>query len=462
MATNWKTKRLQDCATWFSGGTPKKSNSAFWDGEIPWISAKSLTDFFVFDSDDKVTEAAIGYGTRMVPKNSILFVVRGMSLKTEFRVGITTRAVSFNQDVKALVPIEGIEPDFLAYAIKAKSPEILSLVEEAGHGTGVLPTTLIQSLEIAVPSLTTQKTIGQFFRALDRKIELNRQMNTTLEAMAQALFKSWFVDFDPVIDNALLTGNPIPEPLQARAEMRKALGEQRKLLPAEIQRQFPSRFVFTEAMGWVPEGWRNMRADEVASISIGKTPPRKESQWFSDVTADSLVWVSIRDMGNSGVFIGDSSEYLTTESVQKFNVKIVPKDSVILSFKLTLGRVAIADTELTTNEAIAHFVSPRFGLNKEYLYLYLRSFDYGNLGSTSSIATAINSKIIKSMPVLVPNAGALKAFEEVARFWFSSICENISQTETLTKLRETLLPKLLSGQLRIPDAEAIVEQVAAG
>ena len=100
-----------------------------------------------------------------------------------------------------------------------------------------------------------QKAIAHILGTLDDKIELNRQMNATLEAMAQALFKSWFVDFDPVIDNALAAGNSIPEPLQAKAEVRAALGDQRKPLPEAIQKQFPSRFVFSEEMGWIPEGW---------------------------------------------------------------------------------------------------------------------------------------------------------------------------------------------------------------
>ena len=141
------------------------------------------------------------------------------------------------------------------------------------------------------------------------------------------------------------------------------------------------------------------RADEYFDISIGKTPPRKEPQWFSTDPTDR-VWVSISDMGSCGLYIADSSEYLTHESVEKFNVKVVPDNTVLLSFKLTVGRVAITDGAMTTNEAIAHFKTDKSEIT-EYLYCYLKGFNYQTMGSTSSIATAVNSKIIKAMPFIV-------------------------------------------------------------
>ncbi len=160
---------------------------------------------------------------------------------------------------------------------------------------------------------------------------------------------------------------------------------------------FPSTFVYNETLGkWIPEGWKVKKAEEVADISIGKTPPRKETEWFEENDSESnFTWVSIKNMGSCGVFISDSDEYLITEAVDKFNVKKIPADTVLLSFKLTVGRVAITTKELCTNEAIAHFTNPKYGLMSSYLYNYLKRFDYENLGSTSSIATAVNSKIIK-------------------------------------------------------------------
>ena len=314
----------------------------------------------------------------------------------------------------------------------------------------------IRQFQIKLPPVTEQKAIAHILGSLDDKIELNRQMNETLEAMAQALFKSWFVDFDPVIDNALAAGNAIPDEFAGRAEQRKSI---KKKDNSDIQKLFPNEFEFTEEMGWIPKGWSIKKAEEIASITIGKTPPRKESKWFSDTQKDNLVWVSIRDMGNSNVFINDSSEYLTKESIKKFNVKVIPRNSVMLSFKLTLGRVLIAQKELTTNEAIAHFCNPQFSMSKEYIYCYLSNFKYDSLGSTSSIATAVNSKIIKGMPFIVPSEQVLSAFETLSKIYFDKISLVNQQIDSLANLRDTLLPKLMSGELRIADAAAMVEEV---
>ena len=220
---------------------------------------------------------------------------------------------------------------------------------------------------------------------------------------------------------------------------------------ANTHAHFPNEFEHNEQLGWIPKDWSVDKADKVADIAIGKTPPRKQKEWFSDNPLNNKVWVSIKDMGGNKIFIGDSSEYLTSESISKFNVKVVPKDSVILSFKLTLGRVCITKCDLTTNEAIAHFVNPKHSMSKEYIYLYLKCFDYGSLGSTSSIATAVNSKIIKAMPFLVPNKTVLSSFKGSVENIFFKMDTLESETTSLTKLRDSLLPKLISGELQIPD-----------
>lgn len=351
----------------------------------------------------------------------------------------------------------------------------------------------ILKYELKLPPLPEQKAIAHILSTLDDKIELNRQMNETLEAMAQALFKSWFVDFDPVLDNAIIAGNDIPDAFAERASIRKQLLSRRPLSGAEgsgvegsgvegselegselegnvsevskltpttpYSEHFPSEFEFTDELGWIPKGWKLKRADEIAKISIGKTPPRKEKEWFTQ-DKNNYTWVSIKDMGESGVFIQNSSEYLTSSAIEKFNVKVIPQGSVILSFKLTLGRVCIANQDLTTNEAIAHFVEPNFNIDKEYLYCYLSNFNFSMLGSTSSIATAVNSKIIKAMPFIVPSSSTLNCFKVSTLGLFNKIEAVSEEIESLSKLRDTLLPQLLSGKLRIADAEKMAAELS--
>ena len=264
---------------------------------------------------------------------------------------------------------------------------------------------------IMLPPLAVQYKFSDILKSLDDKIECNRRINENLEQQAQALFKSWFVDFEPFKDQP---------------------------------------FVESE-LGMIPQGWRVQEAQQIFNINIGKTPPRKESEWFSESSEDN-VWVSIADMGSCGAFISDSSEYLTDEAVRRFNVQMVEKDSILLSFKLTVGRVAIADTRLTTNEAIARFILPK-KFYREFLYLYLKQYKYGNLGSTSSIATAVNSKTIKGMRLLIPNVELIESFSKNTRPLFEQIRTIQQESRRLAELRDTLLPRLMSGELKVNDLE---------
>ena len=265
----------------------------------------------------------------------------------------------------------------------------------------------LRNIEIELPSHID--SIASILSSLDRKIELNNKINADLEEMAQAIFKNWFVDFEPFRDG---------------------------------------KFVDSE-LGMIPEGWKVGRADDFYQINIGKTPPRKEHKWFSTNPADKI-WVSIANMGNSGIFISDSSEYLTKEAVDRHNIIMVPRNTILLSFKLTVGRVAIADKELTTNEAIARFILSD-DKYMEYLYLYLKNFDYNSLGSTSSIATAVNSKTIKGMQMLQPSDKIIDAFHIQVNPIFEKIRSLTKENSRLSTLRDTLLPRLMSGELEVPE-----------
>ena len=157
-------------------------------------------------------------------------------------------------------------------------------------------------------------------------------------------------------------------------------------------------------------------------------------------------------MGNCGMYISNSSEYLTADAISKFNIKIVPDNTVLLSFKLTVGRVAITNGEMTTNEAIAHFVTDKKTIN-EYLYYYLKNFNFQTMGSTSSIATAVNSKIIKAMPFIFPTENELSDFHDVTEPMFSQIKANQQENTRLAALRDTLLPKLMKGEIDVSNVD---------
>lgn len=196
------------------------------------------------------------------------------------------------------------------------------------------------------------------------------------------------------------------------------------------------------------DNWSEGRADSFFEIGIGKTPPRKEAEWFANNRNGNYVWLSIKDMGTPGAYSLDSSEYLTHAAVKQKNIRQVPEGSILLSFKLTVGRVKIAACDMTTNEAIACFNSSD-KKQLAYIYPYLLTYDYNKLGSTSSIATAVNSKTIKAMPIVMPNSNELSLFYTATKPLYEQMLNIAKENIALASLRDALLPKLMSGEIDV-------------
>jgi type I restriction enzyme S subunit len=171
---------LGSVTSWLSGGTPNRSNRAYWSGSIPWITAVSLKGTRIYDSDQRVTVEAVRAGSKMAPRGATLLLVRGMALHREVRAGLVLRPVSFNQDVKALVPGRLIQPKYLTYALHAKHGQILKLVSSAGSGTGVLNTSLLKRLMIWLPNADEQTRI----------VEMIDDIETLIEALSSRLTKA--------------------------------------------------------------------------------------------------------------------------------------------------------------------------------------------------------------------------------------------------------------------------------
>ncbi|XVQ84868.1 restriction endonuclease subunit S [Microbispora siamensis] len=183
----WERFPLGEIAKWISGGTPRTSEPAYWGGDIPWISAASLKSPWIDDSERKITELGAQSGTRLVPAGTVIFVVRGMSLKTEFRIGIAQREVAFGQDCKALVARDYLDPVVLFFAIRAQSKEVLSLVDEAGHGTGRLSTDRLARLSIPVPPDSARRSIETKLGKLAALAAARQRENRTLAEIKDAL-----------------------------------------------------------------------------------------------------------------------------------------------------------------------------------------------------------------------------------------------------------------------------------
>ena len=366
------------------------------DGEINYSNARQITKFDFEDTDRRTK----------LENEDILITNSGTIGKFVFVNSPLSRKTTFQKSVAIIKPNKNkIIPKFLYYYLISEKRQ---LVEYAGGTTQKnLLLRDIRNFEVKIPDESRQKKIIMILNDIDQLISVNKKLNKNLLSIADAIYKKEFQNFDSYSEDELITSD----------------------------------------FGLIPKNWCYKTLDEISDVAIGKTPPRKETWCFSE--QEGVKWVSIKDLGNSGTYIFETSEYLTKEAIEKFNVKLIPKDTVILSFKLTVGRIGITTEEMVTNEAIAHFkLTENSVITKEYLYLYLKNFNYEELGSTSSIAKAINSKIVKKISILIPN-NKINEFKDLFENIFDKIKSNQLEINKLTKLRDTLLPKLMSGEIDV-------------
>ena len=278
-----------------------------------------------------------------------------------------------------------------------------------------LNTTILSNAPVEIPSLRIQNRIVEILSRYDSLIENYQKQIKLLEEAAQRLYKEWFIDL-----------------------------------------HFPGH-ENTKIVDGVPEGWEKKPALDFFEMSIGKTPPRTQKQWFTK-GSNGIPWVSISDMKDT-MFVQETAEELTQDACENYNIKVIPKGTILLSFKLTVGRVAFAGADVCTNEAIAHFQKEGDEW-KAYTLMYLRNYNYDSLGNTSGISKAVNSTIIKNMPFVMPCTAILQEFSQRV-LPFIKQTENLqSQLRLLTEARDRLLPKLMSGELTL-EARAEKEDLLA-
>ncbi len=397
LSLEWKTVELKSIANVTMGQSPK---SEFYNDNfegMPFLQGnKTFGD--KYPSFELYTTSI----KKVAEKNSVLMSVRA----PVGDLNIAQEDICIGRGVCGLQMKKG-DNEFLYYLLKANISHLIN--KESGTVFGSINKNDIETFEVTLPEDSEdQQKILTILKNIDKKIEVCKDLNINLLSIADAIFKKEFRNFDEYLEGDLISSD----------------------------------------FGLIPKNWYYKTLDEISDVAIGKTPPRKETWWFSEKAG--VKWVSIKDLGNSGTYIFETSEYLTEEAIDKFNVKLIPEDTVILSFKLTVGRLGITTDEMTTNEAIAHFkLDSESPISKEYLYLYLKNFNYDELGSTSSIAKAINSKIVKKIPILVPESNKLNEFKELFENIFNEIKSNQIEINNLTKLRDTLLPKLMSGEIDV-------------
>lgn len=280
------------------------------------------------------------------------------------------------------------------------------------------------------PPLDEQKRIAEILGSLDDKIELLQKQNKTLEEMAKALFKSWFVDFDVV--RAKQKGLP-----KADIMLEYHLTE-------ELYDLFPSSFA-DSPLGPIPSGWEVKTIQDLGQVVCGKTPSTSHKEYYGG----SVPFITIPDMHNS-IFANKTERYLTSQGEQAQPTKTLPPFSVCVSCIATPGLVTMTTTNSQTNQQI-NSVIPHNLEAKFYNYYVLRSVadQIRAQGSGGSVFVNLNKTAFSKIKVLWADQSLQKLFTKESESYFNKILNNLKQIQTLTELRDTLLPRLISGKIRV-------------
>ena len=315
----------------------------------------------------------------------------------------------------------------------------------------------LHKAKVKVPtSLDIQQKVAAQLYQFEKSITLGKQINQTLEQMSQALFKSWFVDFDPVIVNALDAGNPIPEALQSRAELRQRVRNSAdfKPLPADIRALFPAEFEETD-LGWVPKGWITTSFNDLIELIGGGTPKTSvEEYWNGDIP-----WFSVVDAPNeSDVYVLTTEKNITTEGLKNSSAKLLRKGTTIISSRGTVGKCAMVAVPMAMNQS-CYGVIGKNNISDEYIYFQLKNAVQAlqQMGH-GSVFNTITRDTFKNIKIPFCNEELTNSYSLLVKNYFSKILNNNYQNFALTNLRDTLLPKLISGELSLEDLPNLVAQ----
>ncbi len=413
----WRSVRLIETGTWLSGGTPFTDEPRYWDGEIPWISAASLKSFRLSSSNRCITPLGAKAGTQLVPRGSVIFVVRGMSLKSEFRIGVTERQVAFGQDCKAIIPGPGINGRFLALALKARSQQILGMVDEAGHGTGRLPTDLISKLAIGIPELAEQLQIAEIFDSVDDSARTRREIARKVSLASSRIVDKYF---------------------QELAAGCAAMNVEHKTLEAigALDRPFLKTGPFGSSLkgdDWVEQGVPVITIGSLGDGYISEDQllhvSEKKASFLHEyrLVEGDIVFSRVADVGRSAVVMGEQSGWLMSSNLMRISVD--PKMAIP-------GYVQLV---------IAHYAPLR---------------DQIRMLTNASGREVVNDAIMRKLRlpwVPIPDQqGLMNLFDE-----FRGMAAGEERAlAKLDVLKQGLMDDLLTGRVRVTDAG--IERVETG
>ena len=320
---------------------------------------------------------------------------------------------------------------FLSYVIGGRDFTNYVLSVQTGTAVPHISARQIKEFEFLLPSLSEQRAIAHILGTLDGKIELNRRMNETLEAMAQTLFKSWFVDFDPV---------------RAKMEGRWRRDQSLPGLPAEHYDLFPDRVVDSE-LGEIPEGWEVKPLGDVVKVVGGTTPSTKVIEYWE---GGIHCWATPKDLSNlSSPVLLDTARKITNAGLNKISSGLLPPGTVLLSSRAPIGYLAISEEPVAINQGFIA-MPPVDGISNLFTLYWCNAFREVILNYASGTTfLEISKRNFRRIPMPIADKVVMGAFDKQARPFHRRIAANERESHLLAALRETLLPKLVSGEVEV-------------
>ncbi|EEV6994887.1 MULTISPECIES: restriction endonuclease subunit S [Escherichia] len=442
MGSNYIEMRLEDCMDAiidYRGKTPKKV-----DNGIPLITAKIIKNGRIQEVNEFIS--INDYDDWMV---------RGLPLEgdvvltTEAPLGevaqLDSRKVALAQRVITLRGKKGIlENDYLLYLLQS------SFVQNQldGRASGSTVTGIKQSelreIILRLPPVSLQKSISHQLKCLDKKIDLNNKINKILEQMSQTLFKSWFVDFDPVIDNALDAGNPIPEALQSRAELRQKVRNSAdfKPLPAEIRSLFPSEFEETE-LGWMPKGWQIKSLDHIANFQNGLALQKFRPKNMED---DYLPVLKIADLRAGQITNDERARTDISDSCKVYDGDMIFSWSGTLMIDIWTGGNA------ALNQHLYKVTSKKYPQSFYFMWTKQHLSRFQHIAEAKAVTMGhIKKGDLSNSFCLIPTSSLITKYDNIVGGYLAKIKNQRLLNNQMTALRDTLLPKLISGELSLDD-----------
>lgn len=437
--SDWAIKSIADvCQRVTSGGTPSRRVPAYYEcGIWPWVKTQELQNGWIDDTEEHITsDAVFASSAKVLPINTILVAMYGATVG---QLGILRRPMTCNQACCALIT-DPSKADFrfLFFQLLQVRAELKSLATGAAQQN--LNGVLIKNLRLPFPPIEEQRAIAHILGTLDDKIENLRKQNETLEAMARALFKAWFVDFEPV---------------RAKIEGRWRRGESLPGLPAHLYDLFPDRLVESE-LGEIPEGWRLSTIGAEVSVCGGSTPSTNEPKFWE---GGHHCWATPKDLSALQFpVLLDTDRKITDAGLTKISSGLLPVGTVLLSSRAPIGYLAITEVPTAINQGFIAMKCDGVLPNVFVLAWCRKKMDVIIGNANGSTFQEISKTNFRPIPVVVPKESVLHSYRNQADSLYQQMVSNERESRTLAALRDTLLPKLISGELRVKDAERFLQE----